>query len=315
MNKTSNTRESMLDKLEESAKEVREFKNEYSGNSFAKRIKRLAKFKEKYLWVVLSQRGLVQNSLVHSKTFWGNEILIDLSDSVAAPIYYFGTLGLEELNLIEFLVRRLQKDSVFYDIGASYGFYSLLASEIIEEGEIHSFEPSDSIFEILSKQSYSCENIFLNKKAVSDTVGKLDFFDGSNHGDSEVSTTLEKTAEIQKDKNRSFERRKVSSITLNQYVEDGHTPPDFLKIDVEGAEHKVLRGGSKVIKEHLPSISLEVWEGRGNENIYQEAVSWLEDLGYSLIELGEEGELIQRNPKNWKDFVDTYFGNLLFINK
>jgi hypothetical protein len=36
--------------------------------------------------------------------------------------------------LIKFLIRNISDQDIFYDVGSNYGFYSLLAAELIKEG-------------------------------------------------------------------------------------------------------------------------------------------------------------------------------------
>ncbi|MFB6212413.1 MAG: FkbM family methyltransferase, partial [Candidatus Magasanikbacteria bacterium] len=253
-------------------------------------------------------------SVISTETFWGKPVTVDLEDSISAPMYYFGILKWQESNLIKFLIKNLQEDDVFYDIGASYGFYSVLAAEIITEGKIHAFEPSDRMFNILGSQFEESSNVTLNKSAVSDTTGKINFFDGSKFGDTEFSTTVEQTAEMQKLQGRTLQRKQIESTTLDEYTSSGHTPPSFIKIDVEGAEPKVIKGGQKTIKENKPVISMEVREDNDETNLYENAINLLLNLNYTLCTINKNGQAKRKNPDKWKELVRNDFDNFLFIH-
>jgi len=62
---------------------------------------------------------------------------------------------------------------------------------------------------------------------------------------------------------------------LDDFVFDGSV--DLIKIDVEGCEKDVLKGGMDMIKEHKPKIVIENWE----DETYKELL----DLGYDYVQI------------------------------
>lgn len=56
---------------------------------------------------------------------------------------------------------------------------------------------------------------------------------------------------------------------------------DWIKIDVEGAEVSVLKGGMKLLKKHRPKLIVECSHGPS----FFEVGSILEPLGYSINEI------------------------------
>lgn len=56
-----------------------------------------------------------------------------------------GVLGGVEIKLTSFMIRELRGDDVFYDIGAHIGFYTVLASKMLEKGWVYAFEPNPYI--------------------------------------------------------------------------------------------------------------------------------------------------------------------------
>jgi hypothetical protein len=61
--------------------------------------------------------------------------------------------------------------------------------------------------------------------------------------------------------NRGGKVIQVNCRTLDSIVEDLKIEPDFVKIDVEGCEHLVLRGASQVLSKFRPRIVLEANPG------------------------------------------------------
>lgn len=114
------------------------------------------------------------------KTFFGRKMEIYIADQDASALFFFGTLYGEELKIIKFIIKNLKENEVFYDIGANYGFYTVLCQELIDpyKGEIHSFEPLFKIFNLLKRNALlkQYQNTYLNNIALSDKIGFFRFF-------------------------------------------------------------------------------------------------------------------------------------------
>ena len=112
-----------------------------------------------------------------------SKLLMKSGMTGATGNWYF---GLHEVNEMTFLLKVLQRDDYFIDIGSNIGSYTILASSIIGS-HVFSFEPIPETYKILEK------NIILNNvqekvnsfmMGLSDTVGELLFttnLDTVNH--------------------------------------------------------------------------------------------------------------------------------------
>ena len=71
------------------------------------------------------------------------------------PRYLDGTL--HETKITKKIVETLSEDSVFYDIGANIGYYTIFASEVCSkgEGEVHSFEIDPNFIQLTKKKPES----------------------------------------------------------------------------------------------------------------------------------------------------------------
>jgi hypothetical protein len=142
------------------------------------------------------------------------------------------------------LVRKIfeisDKDTVFFDIGAQYGFHSLVAESAGCEN-IHCFEADSLIYSILEKN--------VNAE--------------TNHGF--VGTCEEE------------------DICIDSYCTDT-VNPDIVKIDVEGAELKVLKGMRKTLEEAAPELLIEVHPKMMREfgSSPEELKDYIEGCGYSI---------------------------------
>ncbi|MCK4735841.1 MAG: FkbM family methyltransferase, partial [Methanophagales archaeon] len=127
--------------------------------------------------------------------------------------------------------KEVSKSSVVYDIGAHVGFYTLLASELVSGGgRVIAFEPAFRNLKYLKKhvEINHCANVKIIEAAVSDKSGISHFNEG--HSSS--------MGHLSEDGNLT-----VDTVSIDKLVGAGKIPaPDYIKIDVEGAELLVLKG-------------------------------------------------------------------------
>jgi FkbM family methyltransferase len=256
-----------------------------SGPGLWLKYKRVCLLGYKYILFEVSHR-LHLKSNAHVALFWNKKITLPLHDVDVKYLYYFGVLGRAEIPLTKFLIKNLNERSVFYDIGANYGFFSLLASELVPSRSIHIFEPQSALFSYLAANFNA--SVVRNIEALSNHVGEINFYSGFAGGASGISTTKQSVVNARSD---SFKETIIPCTTLDTYVST-HTPPTLIKLDVEGAEFEVLEGAVAVLEEYSPVIAMEVWFGRGNEHSAK-AVDFLLSLGYRQYRITDKGELVE----------------------
>lgn len=145
------------------------------------------------------------------------------------PRYRKGQLHEPEISKL--LIEHLEEDDIFYDVGSHVGYYSVLAAEICREGKIYCFEIDPDL--IPSIENYidlnSFQNIKIVNSAVSDKSGE---FVGFEPRQEENLSTNEIT---------SSGTTLLQTISLSDFAAI-REKPNFVKIDVEGNERKVLDG-------------------------------------------------------------------------
>ncbi|MEP5764922.1 MAG: FkbM family methyltransferase [Halieaceae bacterium] len=162
----------------------------------------------------------------------------------------------------------IQSDDVFVDIGANIGMYTAYAGKV-RGARVYAFEPEALNFAELNK------NIFIN-----DLHGKVlaycmalgnevsvdrlllgGFAEGLSHHDFAENTWLEDKdfGALQTSIDQRLEQGCVS-FPLDALVEQGAVPvPKFVKIDVDGLEHKVVEGSWKTFQRgEVESILIEI---------------------------------------------------------
>lgn len=141
-------------------------------------------------------------------------------------------LGVYEFDVQQVMLENIRPGQIVYDVGANNGFISTLASHLVgKSGRVFAFEPLPANVSTLSalltaNDTTNCEVVPV---AVSDMTTDLTLFVGNSHA----------TASVQQN-HGSGERITVSSVPLDAFA-TAHPLPDFVKIDVEGAEGLVLR--------------------------------------------------------------------------
>lgn len=179
----------------------------------------------------------------------------------------------------------LQPGSVFYDLGANIGFYSLVANKIISTGKIYSFEPSPMsrrIFEqhiALNKKLMLHDSIRILPFAIADRKKEVRFSNDSNNLDG--NTYISSPA---------VDTNTKTAITVNCYAIDdllaeGYEKPGIIKIDVEGAELEVLKGAVNTLQQYKPFILLATHDCR-LPGVKDACVKFLTGLGYTVQHTG-----------------------------
>ena len=110
------------------------------------------------------------------------------------------------------------------------------------------------------------------------------------------------------DGQRSSAAGEIELTTLDDYcAQAGIERLDLLKIDVEGAELAVLRGGAKTIERYRPFIIVEVQEQTADNAGYtvQELIFWLLARGYTLFTIGRKGRLHRFVPERREEFQNV----------
>jgi len=175
-----------------------------------------------------------------------------------------GSYEYEKRILFEKVVSR---HSVVYDIGAHVGFYSLLASELVGEGgRVIAFEPVPRNLNYLTKhlQINQCNNVVVIEAAVSDKSGIFHFNEGPSSSMGHLSVEGNLT---------------VNTVSIDELVGDGKIPvPDYIKIDVEGAELLVLKGAKSTLSNYSPKIFLATHSPK----LHADCCNFLASLGYKL---------------------------------
>lgn len=208
--------------------------------------------------------------------FRGGRILLDVTESKMMLARALGRYEVPKHDAIESL---LKPGQVFVDVGVNKGDFTLLAAKLVGAGgAVLSFEPEAEnckwIRQSIELNGYKNARLF--ELALSDENGSAQLFIGKKSG----WHTL-----LPNQKNADQGAVTVKTQTLDSLLseQDFTRPIDMMKIDVEGAEVKVLRGARKTIAGSPNLIMfLDIHPHLGVNP--QEVFAFLNELGFNVFQ-------------------------------
>lgn len=204
----------------------------------------------------------------------GFDMELDLGEVIDAQLFYTGVFEPRTQATIERVVGRGQ---VAVDVGANVGFFTLgLALRVGPEGRVYAFEPTARAFARLERNLSlnSFTNVEAQRLGLSDQPGALRAGIQSSYRIDGADLVVEQ--EIQFETLDAWAGR----VKLDRL--------DFLKIDTDGMEARVLGGAQEVLRRFRPVVSLEfvpqAIEAAGGSA--EQLLQRFEDLGYRLLKEG-----------------------------
>ena len=214
-----------------------------------------------------------------------------LLPTVTGPLrsYYNYYFGEKEIKVLFKLIKTLNEDFYFFDIGANYGIYTFMFGK--NSKNIFVFEPISECIEYIQK-GYKSKNIEYHNKIVSnkDGIGEIHIpiiLNEKIFGKSSVNKLFSK-----------YEKRKVSSISIDSFTKINNLDSSVLsiiKIDAEGHELDIIKGAIEFLKKGRFLLLIEI-EERHNQK-FKEVFDILSSLNFKIY-IEENGNFKFLNSKN-----------------
>lgn len=182
----------------------------------------------------------IGNGLILTKVFH-YKMVLPAKDLSMTPCLLID--GHWEPMITKFFLNLISKGMVVLDIGAAFGYYTLLSADRVGgEGKVIAFEPEPSNFEIIEKNCFLngfLKRLILVNKAVSDKEGVKKLYYNKDYvlgAASLIGSSQEDTIEVE-------------TISVDNFLRASNiNSVDVVKIDVEGYEPLVIRGMIETIK-------------------------------------------------------------------
>jgi FkbM family methyltransferase len=212
-----------------------------------------------------------------------------------------------EFEEMTFLQKILQKSDVFFDIGANMGSWVLVAAGKIKSGHVYAFEPSPFILGNLQ------ENIGLNQ--LDKKVSIIDQIVSNKNGTEQfVIESIPEINHIAYGNKKGKKLLKHSCIKLDTFMSQQKIKHvDVIKIDVEGAEHKVLEGLRNSLAAHKIGIMIVELNFHTSEFGYspEDTLELIHSAGYKTYSFNKTGHL---EPLEKMDFRNKNILNAIAVS-
>ena len=191
---------------------------------------------------------------------------LDFRIEMQQHVFWAG-LSRDDAAIVRLARSVLPRDGVFVDVGANVGLHTVaIAAHVSEGGAVVAFEPHPGNHRQLvhNLEQNRLRHVAAENLGLAETAATLTGSAGADGGNWSLAS-------------RGDYRFEVRLIRLDDYWRDHPLPRlDLMKIDVEGAEVRVLRGADKTIERFRPLIVFEV------------CPSWLAKMQTSAAELFAE---------------------------
>ena len=176
---------------------------------------------------------------------------------------------------------------IFWDIGSNIGLYSIYAASNFENIEVISFEPSTSNLRILSR------NIFINNLENKIKIFQIPLGTYKNQfkkfyerkfNEGESHNSLDENIDFEGKKIDASNKYQLFSTNIDQIIEEGILDvPDYIKIDVDGIEHLILKGGTNLLK--VPKIlGIQIEINENYEDQYTNVLKIMNECNFKFKE-------------------------------
>lgn len=178
---------------------------------------------------------------------------------------------------------------VIYDIGAHYGNWTAEIQNVFNRAQFFLFEANDYYKPWLQRLNAPCFFALLGDKEELVT-----FYTNNTSGDSVFREQTHYYAD------GSFRENLVPMTTLDTMVQKNKLPlPDLIKMDVQGAEKLIIKGGLPIVcNAHVIILEVGILEYNKGAPLMHEMMQLMDELGYCVLDVLElhyipTGELIQ----------------------
>ncbi len=222
----------------------------------------------------------------------GEDFYLDLQSE---KDYWLGTY---EADFQEVLKKLVKSGMVVYDIGANVGYITVILGKLVgPQGQVVSFEALLENQERLQKNidlNQSLSNFKLISKAVTDKSGEAQFLIHPSDDMGKVAGSAGRDAEY-------TESISVKTISVDDFVyQDSQTPPNIIKLDIEGGEVLALPGMKRLLSEAKPIMMIEMHGPESAKSVFHA----LTLANYSIHSMQPEMPMVNSVEQlDWKAYL------------
>lgn len=230
--------------------------------------------------------------LVTCDTFFGERMYILLPSG--ADVYLTGGKTHDsEIRLARLLINELGPGDTFIDVGAHFGYFSLLASKLVGAGgRVLAIEAASTTYSVLRRSVAGHKAVEAYQMAASDEGGTLTFYEFptlyAEYNSLDI-TQFKGESWYASNRPRAVN---VAARRLDEVLTEQKLAPKLIKLDVEGAEDRVLSGARKSLQRYAPTIVMEYLGDARTNTAHRRAEQLLGGLDYRPCRIDAQGRLV-----------------------
>ena len=150
----------------------------------------------------------------------------------------------------------MKEDGLFVDIGANFGLHALQIAAALPRARCLCFEPHPAVHQELRRniRFSGFDNVAAHPIALGEAAGTVDFFMHELGAYNKGLSSLHPTPDME----GGFRREKVEMTTLDAFLPEADRDRlSVVKIDVQGAERRVLAGMKEILARARPAVVFE----------------------------------------------------------
>lgn len=211
--------------------------------------------------------------------------------------YLFANHCNEKKLLNKFIGKKIN----YFDVGSNLGTETDFILKNFNVNEVHLFEPNIDCYSYLKKRYRNRKEVFVNNFGLGNNNEKKNFFAKKISSQSTFITSKDNDGIL----NESHNNYECLIKKLDTYFKNVNTNTiDYLKIDTEGYDLKVLLGAQNLLKNQLIRlIKIEISFSSIHDYFLKEIIVFLDNYDYQLISISK----IKYNPDSTINFFDVFF--------
>ena len=192
-------------------------------------------------------------------------IIVNINDHIGKEVIQNGYWSINDVKILRSIAEQIiekKGNCVFFDVGANVGTHTLALATLGSRITVHAFEAQRWIYYMLCGTvsiNSLANNVRTYNVAVGETSGEVIKFKIPNYFSPDGAFGSIELVKPRHSDNGGMalpDEDKVSTITINEIA----SRVDLLKIDVEGMEDAVLRGGAEKIAKDRPVVFTEIFK-------------------------------------------------------
>lgn len=207
-------------------------------------------------------------------------------------------------------LQRLFPDGVtnVFDVGAYVGEFASLIHDVFPTARIWCFEPFVESYERICRQFAGADWLVARNLGLSDRTGTAELIVGSRHKTNSLVSPVLTNGVFEAGRPKVPVQLTTLSECTAELLGGSEQHLSILKIDTEGHDLQVLRGGEELLRKgavdalHVEVMFIEHFKGAPG---FIEIASYLQQFGYRLFSLYD----LKRNSQG-----QLRFGNALFLS-